>query len=100
MSFFDWLSGKRKPKPSLPLSKAAGAEDDLKSFEQMAEAMEAARKGPKRPLLYMFQQVVLPEVAFQNHPELIRELEGEKSWMPFRCSAHNWIRATTRRQIG
>jgi hypothetical protein len=31
---------------------------------------------PGRPVLYAFQHVTLPEAAFQNHPELIRELAG------------------------
>jgi hypothetical protein len=39
----------------------------------------------------MFQFVALPEAAFQNHPELIRDLAGERSWLPlvhFRAKAH------------
>jgi len=33
--------------------------------------------APKRPLVYCFQHVALPEAVFENHPELIQELFGE-----------------------
>ena len=78
MSFFDWLRGNGKPKPDQG-SSVPGAplpDDVAESFDQMDDAMEAAEEGPKRPLLYMFQYVALPEAAFENHPELKRELEG------------------------
>lgn len=38
--------------------------------------------GPNHRLLYMFQHVVLREAAFENHPELIRELTEKPSIMP------------------
>jgi hypothetical protein len=98
MGFFDWLRGKRRPAaqappadPVLPDDVAAAAKpgqgalvfSDLESLMRLAESMEAAeRQGPKRPLLYMFQHVALREAAFENHPELIRELAGEPSPLP------------------
>jgi hypothetical protein len=64
---------------------------NIESFDQMDEETEDTEKRPERPLLYMFQYVALPEAAFQNHPELIRELQGERSGIPlwhFRSKAH------------
>lgn len=77
MSLFDWLRTKRKPKLEAPLAKAGEANSDPEP-----EPTEAAATAPNRPLLYVFQFVALPEAAFQNHPELIREFEGERSFMP------------------
>ena len=48
--------------------------DDFENF--FAQAARQAQAGPPRPVLYLFQFVALPEEAFQNHPELIRELEN------------------------
>lgn len=46
---------------------------------------------PKRPLLYLFQHVALREAAFENHPELIRELAEPPSRLPL---LHFWSRAS------
>lgn len=80
MRFFDWLKGKPKAKgeSSIPMVPP----DDIESFNEFLAAMEAVKAGPKRPLLYAFQHVVLREAAFENHPELLRELEGEGSPLP------------------
>jgi hypothetical protein len=48
----------------------------------MREEEEDLADMPKRPLLYMFQHVALREAAFENHPELIRELAGSPSRLP------------------
>ena len=45
----------------------------------------------KRPLLYLFQHAALREAAFENHPELIRELAAPSSPLPL---LHFWSRAS------
>lgn len=45
--------------------------------DSFTQAARPAQAGLQRPLLYLFQFVTLPEEAFQNHPELIRELVNE-----------------------
>src|SRR5262245_17951847 len=98
MGFLDWLKRRRRPKvkalPSSPVlinnviidgkpGQKALVFSDLESLMRMAQAMEAAeQEGPKRPLLYTFQHVALREAAFENHPELIRELAGDPSPLP------------------
>ncbi len=37
---------------------------------------------PGRPVLYAFQHVTLRDAAFENHPELVRELAGPRSVLP------------------
>lgn len=66
--------------------------DDMERFVQQLEtpegqkaieAMLSAPQAPERPLLYMFQHVALREAAFENHPELIKELSGPpRTMMP------------------
>jgi|GEM_PF-4841973 len=41
-----------------------------------------ARDDLQHRLLYTFQHIVLPEAAFQNHPELIRALASKNGRMP------------------
>ena len=90
MRFFDWLRGKKRKdteESSIPMVPP----DDIELFNQFLAAMEAAKAGPKRPLLYAFQHVVLREAAFENHPELLREFERKESPLPllyFRSKAY------------
>src|SRR5262249_43381014 len=42
--------------------------------EEEVEQQERSGDGPDRPLLYVFQHSALRDAAFENHPELIREL--------------------------
>lgn len=105
MGLFTWLLGKRKPEPQGPVyvdnvtidgqpGQKALVFGDLESLMRMAEVMDSAeRQGPKRPVLYMFQHVALSEAAFENHPELIRELGGERSPLPL---LHFWSKAQQR----
>ena len=65
----------------------------LEDLLRMEEAVEQAEQGPKRPLLYMFQHVTLREAAFENHPELIRDLSGGHSHWPL---LHMWSKARIR----
>ncbi|MGL4424472.1 MAG: hypothetical protein ACRCZF_27710 [Gemmataceae bacterium] len=69
----------------------------MEDLMRMAGELEKAEQGPKRPVLYMFQHVALRDAAFENHPELIRELsEPPRTELPllhfrskakFRCLA-------------
>jgi len=65
MGLFDWFRRTSAPKSA---KKAGGT--------------AAAAGGPTRPLLYAFQHVALREAAFENHPELIRELAEGPSTLP------------------
>jgi hypothetical protein len=92
MGFFDWVRGKPPPESKAPpaepvffeklsVSSKPGQKglefSNLESLMHMAESMEAVEhQRPKRPLLYLFQHVVLREAAFENQPELIGELAG------------------------
>lgn len=68
--------------------------NSLEDLLRLAEAVEQAERGPKRPLLYMFQHVTLREAAFENHPELMRDLagDGRSSWPLL----HMWSKARIR----
>lgn len=79
---------------------AIDSEETEKFFAAVAQAIESEEDGPKRPVLYMLQFNVLPEAAFQNHPELLHELSGKGSIMPLsyfrataymRCIETGWI---------
>ncbi|MFO0806919.1 MAG: hypothetical protein U0791_27770 [Gemmataceae bacterium] len=48
---------------------------------------------PKRPLVHVFQHVELRNAAFENHPELIRDLGGARSSWPL---LHMWSKARVR----
>jgi hypothetical protein len=72
----------RTDRPDAPLI-PMGTLDDMEKmldrpgeFEKVVAAADAAtdRKGPRRPVLYAFQHRALRDAAFENHPELIREL--------------------------
>lgn len=90
MSLFDWLWGKKSPEQGHPDSDAGAPFADVEL--QTDDETRDAEQGPKRPVLYMFQYVALPEAAFENHPELIRAFEEEgSSPMPllhFQSKAH------------
>lgn len=90
MDFPDWWLGQRKAEGEVRPLGAVPPNDDVEAFDRTDHALEATGGRP-RPLLYMFQYVVLREAAFQNHPELIRELEGKRSMLPllhFQSKAH------------
>lgn len=65
-------------------------------FEALLAAMERVEQGPKRPLLYLFQHVALPQAAFENHPELLRGLSGKKDLFPLH---HIWSKARARGEL-
>lgn len=75
MGLFDWFRGKRTR-----AAEAASVERLLASVAQ------------PRPLVYMFQHVALREAAFENHPELMRDLaDGSADRL-----GHFWSRARVR----
>lgn len=67
--------------------------DDQDTIEVDEDAIKPLEAGPKRPLLYAFQYLALPEATFQNHPDLIRELGGTRSRLPL---LHFWAKAHVR----
>ncbi len=104
MSLFDWLKRRRHPQSGQPatapvLPATAPTEGPSSPIaldaDQMWLLMAAldpnASLEPKRPLLYLFQHVALREAAFENHPELIRELAEPPSHLPL---LHFWSRAS------
>ena len=50
-----------------------------------------SRDADPRPLVYVFQHIVLPDAVFENHPELIRDL-STGSTAPL---LHFWSKART-----
>lgn len=91
MGLFSWLRGKRKPSAmfvtDMTLDGVPGRNalvfSNLEEMMRMAEQMNKLEEsGLDRPILYEFQHVVLRDAAFQNHPELLRELDGDPSPIP------------------
>jgi hypothetical protein len=82
MSLFDWFRKKRVPHPRpVPRAIARPVVAAPRATPSPGGPM-GARDKAEGFLLYALQFVVLPEAVFQNHPELIRELGGERSVLP------------------
>jgi hypothetical protein len=76
MGLFDFIFGKRKP---ATFDRGAALNFE---FESQMNRMEEETSELSHQLMYMIQHVTLREAAFQNHPELVRELAGEKPTIP------------------
>src|SRR5262245_42214195 len=75
MGIFDWF--RKKPKP-------AGADAEGEAiFREMMEMMKKGPPPPERPMVYLFEHAALRDAVFENHPGLIRDLEGSAAPVPF-----------------
>ncbi len=91
MGLFKWLRRRSSPSgTSLPETAPKEVEEVGGPFSPGRARLPKSHPKPKRPTLHVFQHVALPEAAFENHPELLRELRFHGSSTPL---VHFWSRA-------